>query len=49
MDNRVTTRACTDHKDELPEENHGEVKTKNKYKRIMTKGIVNRLIILTTN
>lgn len=33
MDNTVTTSACTDHKDELAEGNHSEMKTKNKHKK----------------
>lgn len=49
MDNRVIIRVCIDYKDELLEENYGEVKIKNKYKRIMIKGIVNRLIIFIIN
>lgn len=49
MDSKVTTRACTNHKDELAEENHSEIEQKTNIKRTMTKGTVNRLIILTTN
>ena len=39
--------ACTDHKDKLAEETHGEMKTN--IKIIMTKSIMNKLIILTTD
>lgn len=33
MESKVTTRACIDHKDELAEENHSEMKTKNKHEK----------------
>lgn len=33
MDSKVTARACTNHKDELAEENHSEIETENKHKK----------------
>lgn len=40
MESRVKAKTCTDHKDRLAEEDHGEVKRESKYKGIMTKGVL---------
>ena len=49
MESGVKAKACTNHKDRLAEEDHGEAKRENKYKGIMTKGIGDTLMTLPTN
>lgn len=49
MESGVKAKTCTDHKDRLAEEDHGEVKRESKYKGIMTKGTGDRLMILPIN
>lgn len=49
MESGVKAKACTNHKDRLAEEDHGEAERENKYKGIMAKGIGDTLMTLPTN